>query len=111
MSTYKYRDFKVSVAAYYSPTMTDTIAFTVTAPVGYRIVSVTYNENLIVGVSRAGRAFASTQLVVGGKATEAHSLTGLSASSLSVAISTALSSAGTDAAVGPGTVVVGLAAN
>lgn len=106
---WKYRDFRATNLAYYYPAASDTLAFTATAPAGYVIASVRYEENLTAGASRTGKATTFTQVVVNGRAA-----TGLNVSTpdfprtVVVSITTSLFAGTSDASVGAGRVVVEL---
>src|SRR5947209_3945951 len=65
-TTWKDRDFKASMLPFSYPSAADTISFTIHAPAGYYVATVTYHETLVLGDSRTGRSFASTQMVVNG---------------------------------------------
>ena len=87
---WKYRDFKASLLAYSYPSATDTISFVIHSPEGYYVSTVTYQETLVLGNSRTGRAFAATQLVVNGIATQEKftDLTSLGATHVPMSITT-----------------------
>jgi len=105
---WKHRDFKASLLPFSYPSATDTISFVIHAPDGYYVATVTYQENLVLGNSRFGRAFAATQLVVNGVATEEHfaDLSDLGATRVPMSITTSLVAANADAKVVDGRVVV-----
>jgi hypothetical protein len=105
---WKVRDFKASHLPFSYPSATDTISFAIHAPEGYYVATVTYEETLVVGISRTGRAFAATQMVVNGVATQEKfvDLTGLGATDVPMSITTSLVAAPAEAKVVGGRVVV-----
>ena len=105
---WKDRDFKASHLPFSYPSATDTISFVIHALEGYYVATVTYEETLVVGNSRTGRAFTATQLVVNGVATQEKfvDLSGLGATQVPMSITTSLVAAPTEARVMGGRVVV-----
>lgn len=63
---WKYRDFRAVNLAYYNASASDAIAFTATAPAGYVISNVRYEEALFAPTSRTGHATTSTLVTVNG---------------------------------------------
>jgi len=107
---WKDREFKASLMPFSYASAADTISFVITAPDGYFISSVIYKESITLGNSRTGRAFATTQLVVNGVATEAKfvDLTDAAPTRVPMSITTSLVAANADAQVVAGRVIVNL---
>lgn len=64
-STWKYRDFRASTAAFSHPTAMDTISFRIQAPEGFYISSITFTQRGTGSVLRLARAAGGTSWVVG----------------------------------------------
>lgn len=109
--TLKFRDFKASLLPFSYPAAADTFSLVIHAPCGYAVARVTYDEIVVLEESRTGRAFATTQLVVNERATEAKTvdLSGQGATEVRMSIFTSLVAANANAEVSSGRVVVELA--
>lgn len=66
--TFKYADFRASTAAFSYGTAMDTIRFSVEAPEGYYVATVTYTQRGFGSVVRTGKAAGSANWVVAGYA-------------------------------------------
>lgn len=110
LKNWKDRDFKSSLLPYSYPSATDTISFVIHAPEGYCVATVTYFETLVVGNSRTGRAFTSTQMVIDGIALQETfaDLTGRGAVHVPMSITSSLVSANAEARLTEARVVVQL---
>lgn len=69
-TTFKWADFRASTAAFSYTTAMDTISFTVRAPEGYYIGTITYTQRGFGSVVRTGKAAGSANWVVGGWAAD-----------------------------------------
>jgi hypothetical protein len=68
--TWKYNDFRASTLAFSHASAMDTISFTVEAPEGYYIASITYTQRGSGYVIRTGKVAGMTNWVVGDYATD-----------------------------------------
>lgn len=68
--TFKFADFRASTAAFSYTTAMDTIRFTVRAPEGYYIGTITYSQRGFGSVVRTGKAAGSANWVVAGYASD-----------------------------------------
>jgi hypothetical protein len=64
--TWKYNDFKASTAAFSHAAATDTISFTVEAPAGFYIASITYSQQGSGSVLRTGKVSSFGTWIVDG---------------------------------------------
>jgi hypothetical protein len=65
--TWTTNDFRASTAAFSPRTAMDTLHFTVVAPVGYYVASITYSQRGSGSISRTGYAAGASNWVVGGR--------------------------------------------
>jgi hypothetical protein len=69
-TTWKYKDFRASTAAFSHPTAMDTIAFRVAAPKGFYITKITYSQWGTGSIVRTGKAAGAANWVVDGYAAD-----------------------------------------
>jgi hypothetical protein len=63
-TTWVYRTFRASTAAFYRTSAMDTITFLIEAPDGYYVSKITYTQNGTGSVARTGKASGGSQWVV-----------------------------------------------
>jgi acyl-coenzyme A thioesterase PaaI-like protein len=67
-TTFKYREFRASTAAFSYPTAMDTISVRISAPTGYYVAKVTYTQRGTGSVVRTGRAYGGATWIVADQA-------------------------------------------